>query len=298
MLRAAIRSGWAFYEITDMLKSVFLTCTHSPLKPNSCCPSHSPSDPLQLQISLLTDPPSSTQMALAFHANNFKPWKPRHPQPISLRRYPDSHTPVGRKPPPSAWCCDPSPCTLPPPKHSLPSKPPAEACVPTSSNTQLCSPLSSSSQPQELCMPPLKSEKPRPDAVPLDDQAPHALNSHPTSVHDVQDVISDAPTELPPLEGGAIEAGSPSTGISCSDGSLEDFFRPTDLQNDISIDSDILADDASWGISDLHQPFQQFDDFASLKAICLYSEPPSMFCDAFNDHWDPGDGPGSWSKNS
>ncbi|KAL2366234.1 hypothetical protein RJZ56_000882 [Blastomyces dermatitidis] len=239
-------------------------------------------------------------MALAFHVNNFKPWTPRHPKSFSLRKCPNSHTPGPRKPPPPAPAprCDVSPNTLLPPKHGLPSKPPAEVCVPISGNTQPCAPLSSPSHPREMSIPPPSSENPRHRVSSLCDLAHHIPNSHPTSARDVQHDISDAPTELPPLGGSAAGADSSSPSITSSDGSLEDFFRLPDLQNNIPIDPAILADDAPWDISDLHQPVQQGDDLASPKAICPYPEPPlSMSCDPPNHHHGSGERPDSWNRN-
>ncbi|EDN10538.1 predicted protein [Histoplasma mississippiense (nom. inval.)] len=150
-----------------------------------------------------------------------------------------------------------------------------------------------------MSIPPPSSENPRHRVSSLCDLAHHTPNSHPTPARDVQDDISDTPTELPPLGRGAIGADSSSPSIASSDGSLEDFFRLPDLQNNIPIDPAILADDAPWDISDLHQPVQQGDDLANPKAIYRYPVPPlSMSCDNPNHHRGSGERPDGWSRNS
>ncbi|OJD17935.1 hypothetical protein ACJ73_08759 [Blastomyces percursus] len=207
-------------------------------------------------------------MALAFHVNNFKPWTPRHPKSLSLHKCPNSRTPEPRKPPPSAAPrCDVSPNTLLTPKHGLPSKPPAEVCVPISGNTQPCAPLNSPSQPREMSTPPPSSQNPRHGVSSLCDLAHHTRNSHPTPARDVQDSISDTPTELPPLWRGTTGAA-------------------------------ILADDAPCDVGDLHQPVQQGDDLANPKGIYPYPvPPPSMSCDTPNHHQGFRERPDGWNRN-
>ncbi|OAX81890.1 hypothetical protein ACJ72_03758 [Emergomyces africanus] len=70
-------------------------------------------------------------------------------------------------------------------------------CVPISGNTQPCASLSFPSQPGEMFIPPPGSKNPRHGVSSLCDLAHHTLNSHPTPARDVQDNISDMPTELP-----------------------------------------------------------------------------------------------------
>ncbi|EEH39764.2 hypothetical protein PAAG_01953 [Paracoccidioides lutzii Pb01] len=240
-------------------------------------------------------------MALTFHVKPWKPWTPRHPKSFSPRKCPNSRTPESRNPPPPppAPRCDVYPNTMLPPKHGLPLKPPAKVCVPISGNTQPCALLSSPSQPREMSLPPPSSENLRHGVSSLCDLAHHTLNSHPTSARDIQDNISDTPTELPPLGRGATGTDSSSLSKTSSDGSLEDFCRLLDLQNNIPIDPVILADNAPWDISDLHQPVQQGDDLANPKAIYPYPEPPlSMSCDPFNHHQGSEERPDSWNRNS
>ncbi|OJD21880.1 hypothetical protein ACJ73_06780 [Blastomyces percursus] len=150
-----------------------------------------------------------------------------------------------------------------------------------------------------MSLPPPSSENLRHGVSSLCDLAHHTLNSHPTPARDVQDNISDTPTELPPLGRGATGVDSSSPSIASSDGSLEDFYRLPDLQNNIPIDPAILADDAPWDIIDLHQPVQQGDDLANPKAIYPYPEPPlSMPRDPPNHHQGSGERPDSWNRNS
>ncbi|EEH42588.2 uncharacterized protein PADG_07408 [Paracoccidioides brasiliensis Pb18] len=175
--------------------------------------------------------------------------------------------------------CDVSPNTLLPPKHGLPSKPPAEVCVPISGNTQPCAPLSSPSQPGEMSRPPPSSENPRHGVASLCDLAHHIRNSHPTPACDVQDSISDTPTEPPPLGRGATGADSSSPNITSSDGSLEDFCRLPDLQNNIPIDPAILADDAPWDIGDLHLPIHPARCGTVVNVPCYYSTSDDFLSD-------------------
>ncbi|KMP02875.1 hypothetical protein CIRG_02567 [Coccidioides immitis RMSCC 2394] len=126
-----------------------------------------------------------------------------------------------------------------------------------------------------MSIPPPSLENPQHGISSLCDLAHHTRNSHPTPAHDVQDNISDTLTKLSPLGRGTTGAGSSSPSITSSDGSLEDFFRLPDLQNNIPIDPAILANNAPWDISDLHQPVQQGDDLANPKATYPYPVPCS-----------------------
>ncbi|OJD23060.1 hypothetical protein ACJ73_05595 [Blastomyces percursus] len=154
-----------------------------------------------------------------------------------------------------------------------------------------------------MSIPPPSSENPRHRVSSLCDLAHHTRSLHPILARDVQDDTSDTPTELPPLGRGSTGTGSSSPSITrsdgSSDGSLEDFFRLPDLQNNIPIDPAILADDAPWDISDLHQPVQQGDDLASPKAIYPYSVPrPSMSCEPPNHHQGSRERSDYWNRNS
>ncbi|OJD20240.1 hypothetical protein ACJ73_08426 [Blastomyces percursus] len=147
--------------------------------------------------------------------------------------------------------------------------------MPISGNTQPCALFSSPSQPREMSLSPPSLENLRHGVASLCDLAHHILNSHPTLACDVQDNISDTPTELPSLGRGVTGVDSSSPSITSSDGSLEDFCRFPDLQNNPPIDSVILADDAFWDIGDLHQPVQQDDDLANSRPFILIL---NLFC--------------------
>ncbi|KAL2380379.1 hypothetical protein RJ035_006817, partial [Blastomyces gilchristii] len=181
---------------------------------------------------------------LSPHAN-FKPWAPLHLKLLSSYVSHHSCSPAASCSPPSKPHHDSPRSTLPPPKHHLSARPPAEVCMSFSTNARPCTPTASQFQEREISIPPSStpsSENPKHGPLYPHDPAHLTPNSPQIAAFDTQDLtaLSD---KLPLLERGTAGPGPSSPSTNSSDGSLEKFFRPLVLQNNILIDPAILSND-------------------------------------------------------